>query len=438
MDTSFELRKATSLDTPRMGSLPIKRLGVHVRQAVFFLETPTTRTPAMKRRLFLRTSLAAGTAAAATLTLGRAAAAVPVGSLGLHNPRWTPGTDGPLRLSSNENPLGPSEAARQAILDGMGEANRYTHGLAGELRARVAAHHGVDEASVVLGNGSTEVLRMAVQAMAGPGGWGLGPARLVVPDPTFEHVEQYAGPWGLELLKIPLRSDLAHDIPRMREAAHAAGSARRPVLVYICNPNNPTGTLTPCYEIEAWIREAEDVVFLVDEAYFEYVDHPSYWTALPLALQQPNVVVVRTFSKVYGLAGLRMGYGLAHPDAARRIRAFTGMSNLNAMGLLAATASLGDEAHVARSLRANAEARNVTYEALDELGLERFPSHANFVLHRIPGDQAAYIRRMREAGVWVGRQFPPFVSHNRLSFGSPEEMGRFAETLREFRRQGWV
>jgi histidinol-phosphate aminotransferase len=394
----------------------------------------------MKRRHFLRTSLAAGTAAAATLTLGRAAAAVPVGPLGLHNPSWAPGTDGPLRLSSNENPLGPSEAARRAILDGMGEANRYTHGLAGELRELVAAHHGVDEASVVLGNGSTEVLRMAVQAMAGPGGWGPSPARLVVPDPTFEHVEQYAGPWGLELLKIPLRSDLSHDVERMREAARGAlvDGSRRPVMVYVCNPNNPTGTLTLCEEIEAWIRDAEDVVFLVDEAYFEYVDHPSYRTVLPLALDRPNVVVVRTFSKVYGLAGLRVGYGLARPDAARRIRAFSGMSNLNAMGLLAATASLGDETHVARSLRTNEEARSVTYQVLDELGLERLPSHANFVLHGIPGDQAAYIRRMREAGVWVGRQFPPFVNHNRLSFGTPEEMWRFAEILRDFRQRGWV
>ncbi len=394
----------------------------------------------MKRRHFLRTSLAAGTAAAATLTVGRAASAVPVRSLGLDERRWDRATDGPLRLSSNENSLGPSEAARRAILDGMGEANRYTHGLAGELRARVAAHHGVDEASVVLGNGSTEVLRMAVQAMAGPGGWGPSPALLVVPDPTFEHVEQYAGPWGLELLKVPLRPDHRHDIDRMREAARAArgGSSRGPVLAYICNPNNPTGTLTPCREIEDWIREADDVVFLVDEAYFEYVDHPSYRTALPLALERPNVVVTRTFSKVYGLAGLRMGYGLAHPEAARRIQAFSGRSNLNAMGILAATVSLGDDTHLAHSLRTNEDARRVTYDVLDELGLERLPSHANFVLHRISGDQAQYIRRMREAGAWVGRQFPPFLSHNRLSFGTPEEMGRFAEILREFRRRGWV
>ena len=394
----------------------------------------------MKRRQFLRNSLTAGAATAATLTVGPAAAADPIRALGLHEPWWNRATDGPLRLSSNENSLGPSEAARRAIVDGLGEANRYTHLLAMELRARVAAHHGVDEGSVVLGNGSTEVLRMTVQAMAGPAGWGSGPARLVVAQPTFEHVERYAEPWGLELFQIPLRDDHGHDIDAMRNAAQAAHSvsARRPVLAYICNPNNPTGTLTPSDEVEAWIREADDVVFLVDEAYIEYVDHPSYRTVLPLALDQPNVVVIRTFSKVFGLAGLRMGYGLAHPQAARRIRAFSGLSNLNAMGLLAATASLGDDAHVARSLRVNEDARRVTNDVLDELGLERLPSHTNFVLHRIPGDQDDYIRRMREAGVWVGRPFPPMLGHNRLSFGTPEEMARFAEVLREFRRRGWV
>jgi histidinol-phosphate aminotransferase len=403
----------------------------------------------MRRRAFLQTSLAAGATAAARLAVGPAAA-LPAG-------RWfSRDPDGPLRLSANENPLGPSEAARRAILDGLGEANRYTHGLAMALRARVAAHHGVDEASVVLGNGSTEVLRMAVQAMAGPVGWGpgaggvvagdRGPARIVVAEPTFEHVEDYARPWGLEPVKVPLARDHAHDIGRMRDAARSArrpGAGRgaepgRPVLAFVCNPNNPTGTLTPCDEVESWIREADDVIFLVDEAYFEYVDDPSYRSMLPLALERPNVVVVRTFSKIHGLAGLRIGYALSHPDAAPRIRAFSGLSNLNALGLLAATASLGDDTHVARSLRVNDDARRVTYEVLDELGLERLPSQANFVLHQVRGDQAAYIRRMREHGILVGRPFAPLLGYNRLSLGTPEEMGRFGEVLRDFRRRGWV
>jgi histidinol-phosphate aminotransferase len=427
----------------------------------------------MRRRDFLQSSLAAGAAAATTLAAGPIAATVAADRAanrageGILTPgRWHHSAgDRPLRLNSNENPLGPSAAARQAILDGLGEANRYTHGLAAALRARLAAHHGVEEASVVLGNGSTEVLRMAVQAMAGAAGWGPapaasggparghgpggGPARIVVAEPTFEHVEDYAAPWGLEAVKVPLRRDHGHDIGRMRDAARDAARSRggagvgppstgRPVLAFICNPNNPTGTLTPCDEVESWIREADDVVFLVDEAYFEYVDDASYRSLLPLALERPNVVVVRTFSKVHGLAGLRIGYALAHPDAARRIRAFSGLSNLNAPGLLAATASVGDDTHVARSLRANHDARRVTCDVLDELGLERLPSHTNFVLHQVRGSQADYIRRMREAGIRVGRPFPPLLRHNRVSIGTPEEMARFAEVLRQFRRRGWV
>ena len=381
----------------------------------------------MRRRTFLRSGLAA-TAAAAAGTL------VPEPLLGARGlPVPAPGRrarqDGVLRLNSNENALGPSESARRAIVDGLDHSNRYSYPAVAELLPRLATRHDVDEASIVLGNGSTEVLRMTVQAMVPPGG------RVVVAEPTFEHVQRYAAPFGIDVIRVPLTADFAHDIGRMREAAAPAGAT----LVYVCNPNNPTGTLTPSREVESWIREArDDVVFLVDEAYFEYVDHPAYRSALPLALERPNTVVARTFSKIYGLAGLRVGYGLAHPALARRIAAFSGFSNMNQLGLRAARASLGDSGWVRRSLSANEEARRITYAALDELGLERLPSHANFVMHRVPGDVRDYRRRMAERGVRVGRPFPPMTGYNRLSFGLPEEMARFAEVLRGARREGWV
>ncbi len=412
----------------------------------------------MRRRHFLQSTITVAAAATTGLTAESLDPFRALAGDGVDAGRSPRRSDGPLRLNSNENPLGPSESARRAILGGMAEANRYTHALAAPLRARLAARHGVAEESIVLGNGSTEVLRMAVQAMAGPAGWGLDGGRraqLVVADPTFEHVEDYAVPWGLELVKVPLTAGQAHDIGRMREAVASArvavsdgsgvgpgvGASRaaRPVLVYICNPNNPTGSLTPSADVERWIREAPgDVVFMVDEAYVEYVDDASYRSALPLALAQPNVVVVRTFSKVHGLAGLRLGYGIARPETARRIAAYSGRSNLNAFALLAAGASLDDDVHVRRSLAVNADARRITHQLLDELGLARIPTHANFVMHRVPGEQRDYIRRMREAGVWVGRPFPPMTGYNRLSFGTVEEMGRFGEVLRGFRARGWV
>lgn len=380
----------------------------------------------MRRRTFLRTGMAA--AAAGALTTSTACAVGPRSGAAPALP--TSDDDPGLRLASNENALGISEGARRAIRDGVSETNRYTHTLVAEFRPLLASHLGVPEETIVLGNGSTEILRMATQAMAHPG------ARIVVADPTFEHVEGYAEPFGIEVVKVPLAPDHAHDVGRMRQAARGV---RGPVLAYVCNPNNPTGSLTPSADVEAWIEEApEDVLFVVDEAYFEYVDHPAYRTTLPLALERPNVMVVRTFSKIYGMAGLRLGYGVARPETTRRIAAFSGKSNLNQMGLRAAFASLGDDEFLARSRRLNEEARQITVDVLDELGLERIPSHTNFVMHRVNRDVSDYRDRMREHGVRVGRPFPPMLEHNRLSFGLPNEMERFAEVLRTFRRSGWV
>ena len=380
----------------------------------------------MRRRAFLHSGLAATAAAAAGTLIPDLVRPGP-------HPTSLPGPaaqDGVLRLNSNENALGPPVSARRAIVDGIDESNRYTHPVVAELVPILAAHHDVDEASVILGNGSTELLRMSVQSMVPAGG------RVVVADPTFEHVERYAAPFGLDVVRIPLTAAHAHDLGRMRDASRSGGG---PTLVYICNPNNPTGSLTPSGDVAAWIREAgDDVVFLVDEAYFEYVDHPSYRTLLPEALERPNVIVIRTFSKIYGLAGLRIGYGLAHPALARRIGAFTGFSNMNQMGLRAARACLVDPDWVERSLAANEEARRITYDVLDELGLERIPSHTNFVMHRVPGEVTDYIGHMRERAVRVGRPFPPMTGWNRLSFGLPEEMARFADVLRRGRREGWV
>src|SRR5262245_53953164 len=171
---------------------------------------------------------------------------------------------GPLRLNANENPLGRSPAARAALLDGVAEANRYPYAAHGELVQALAKEHGAAPEQVVLGAGSSEVLQMAVQAFARSG------ATFVLAEPTFEDVPSYAEPWGLRLSRVPLRQDRAHDLQRMREQAAAS---KGPVVVYVCNPNNPTGTLTPAAELDDWIGAAPgNTTFLVDEAYFEFAD----------------------------------------------------------------------------------------------------------------------------------------------------------------------
>jgi len=376
------------------------------------------------RRSFLRSGAALGMVGLADVAVPRRALTRSVDAA-LAAP-----APGPLRLNFNENPLGLSPQARQAVSDVLVEACRYPDAAYEELVSALAAKLGVAEECVVLGNGSTEILQMAVQAWAGPG------AKLVLAEPTFEAVLRYQRPLGYRVEKVPLDAQFAHDAEAMSGAAENGG---RPAVVYVCNPNNPTATITPSAALDAWIREApESTLFLVDEAYFEYVRVPGQSSAVRWISERPNVVVCRTFSKIYGMAGLRLGYGLAHPDTARRLQLYRSSDNGNAAALAAGLASLGDDELVPRRRAANETARRIVLACLDELGLGYLPSHANFLMHRIEGDQAVYRRRMREAGVLVGRPFSPLLGYNRLTLGLPSEMERFAEVLRRFREKGWV
>lgn len=382
----------------------------------------------MNRRSFLKSGVLAGLAGVAGGPSLTACAAWQDAAPEPAAPE--PAAAGPLRLNSNENPLGLSPAARQAVLDALPQANRYPFAAAQQLVEKLARRLDVDPEQVVLGNGSTELLQMAIQASASPG------APLVVADPTFEDVLDYRQTFAYRVEKVPLDESYAHDIAAMRRIVDRS---QRPAVVYLCNPNNPTATLTPSTEIDRFIANApQTVFFIVDEAYFEYVEEPNHRSALRWVYDQPNVVVTRTFSKIYGMAGLRLGYGIAHPDTAQRLREWSAFTNANQLALAAALVALDDEEHMARSRQVRKAALDIVTACLDELGLEHLPSHTNFVMHRIRGDLGEYRRRMEEHGFLVGRPFPPMLEYNRLSLGLPREMERFADTLRQFRRQGWV
>jgi histidinol-phosphate aminotransferase len=337
--------------------------------------------------------------------------------------------DGTVRLSSNENPLGLSPSARQAVVDAIVDANRYPGNWRGPLVDALSERLGVKSENLVMGAGSTEVLQMAVQAYQKPG------IPMVIAEPTYEDVPRYQRPFSYDLKAIPLvQNGYAHDLERMRAAA---GSG--PSVVYICNPNNPTGTVTSSGDLDSWIADApEETLFLVDEAYFEYAGDPSYWTALKWIESKPNVVVVRTFSKIFAMAGMRLGYGIAHPDTAKRLTAFISANNTNVLACVAGTASMADDGLVGRSIDVNTKAKQIATSTLDELGLEYIPTHTNFIMHRINGDLRAYIGGMRDKGIQVGRPFPPMTEWNRVSFGLPEEMGRWADALREMRAIGTI
>lgn len=380
----------------------------------------------MRRRDFVRAGgMAAAAGAALPLldlgrTRGRPASAAPGGR-----------QDSSVRISANENPLGVPGSAREAMADAFDAGHLYPQSD-DRLREALARRHGTASSSIVLGNGSTDVLRMATQDAA----LRADRLRIVVAHPTFNDVVQYARPHpNVEVARVPLtEGSFAHDLDAMRRAARAAPGA---ALVYVCNPNNPTGTLTPVSDVRAWIEEAPaEQTFLVDEAYHHFVDDPAYETLAGLAAERPNVIVSRTFSKVYAMAGIRVGYGVAHPDAAARLRELAVITCPNELGNAAALAALEDEDFVRRTLETNRRSKRIVRETLDELGLSRMPSHTNFVMHEIRADVETYNRRMLEAGIRVGRPFPPYRHRSRVSLGAPEAMERWAEALRSVLREG--
>lgn len=389
----------------------------------------------MRRRAFLRQTLAAGVGAgmagAGAPALGSVLPASPWRGSEAEAVGLQEGGRGDLRLTSNENPLGPSPGALEALLEAAQRSHRYGFDEASRFRAAVGAHEGLDADHVVPGYGSTEVLRMAVQEMARSGGG------VVTAHPTFGDAATYAERSGIPVREVPLRNDWAHDLEAMRRTAEGADG---PVLIYVCNPNNPTGTLTPSRELAEWLEEADDdVLFVVDEAYHEYVDDPDYESAVRRVSRRDNVLVARTFSKIYGLAGLRVGYGLAHPDLAARLRRQATQYNADGPSLRAAMGALEDADFVGESRRANRRGLAVLDDVLEELGLARLPAHGNFAMYEVGVDVDGFIERMRdEEGIGVGRPFPPLLDHNRVTIGRPEDMERFAAALRRFRDEGWI
>jgi histidinol-phosphate aminotransferase len=377
----------------------------------------------MDRRGFVTSGMAAGLA-------GFTGASGAIGTFLDRAPGFARGktlANGDIRLSSNENPLGVSPAARQAIIDAIVDSNRYG-GRRQEVLDELARFLGVKTENLTLGFGSTEILQVCTQAFQGPN------TPLIMAEPTFEDVMDYQDTMPFEVHTVPLTADLQHDVGRMREL-----SKKRPSVVYFCNPNNPTGTITNSADIDAWIAEApETTVFLMDEAYLEYVTDDRYWHALKWIEQKPNVVVIRTFSKIFAMAGLRLGYAVTHPTTAVRLNEHVIQNSPNVLAGAAAVASLRDEGIVERSIKVNEEAKSIVIQTLDELGLDHVPTNANFLMHRINGDLRTYRNRMADAGLLVGRDFPPMLDHNRLSFGLPDEMDRWASTIKDFRKKGWV
>ena len=224
---------------------------------------------------------------------------------------------------------------------------------------------------------------------------------------------------------MPLNSTFAHDLPKMHAATKSG-------LIYICNPNNPTASITPKDELRDFIAKTpRETMILVDEAYFHYADSPDYESVIPLVKEHPNLVVSRTFSKIYGMAGLRCGYCVAQKEAIDRMRSNQMWDSVNIMALAAASASLDDTDQVPNGQRLNSETKTFVISELQRMGHKTIPSQANFIMFDCKKPVVPLIKTLKERSVHVGRLFPALPNHMRLTIGKKSEMEIFLETFRE-------
>lgn len=344
-----------------------------------------------------------------------------------------------LELNANENSLGMSASAKQAITESLGQGFRYPDNPRNDLISKIASIHGVSENQISLGNGSTENIRATLQMLQNKALTEGRKFQMVIPVPTFDCAAMYANAIGVPVAKIPVTAenyDLDFD-----ELQRSADEFDGISLFYICNPNNPTGIITATAKLKSWISNAPDNhYFLLDQAYLDYVSDPSFESAIEWVKQglSDNLIVIHTFSKLCALAGMRVGYAISNPQAIETIEAFMSMDNTNLSGAVAAIATLNDADFLALSLRTTNQSRQMIETVLDELGLRYLPSQSNFIFHEIKGDLKIYIDRMRDNDIKVGREFPPVTGFNRLTLGRPDEMAVFVKTLKLFREKGWV
>lgn len=328
---------------------------------------------------------------------------------------------GAIRLNFNENPYGPSPKARAALADCGPISNRYPDQADLDVITALAQKFNVKSENIILGCGSTEILRAADDAF-------LDASRNVVAAaPTFEAVLDYARVLNSNAVQIPLTPDHRHDLPKM-----AAACTSKTGVAYICNPNNPTGTIVTRDEFAAFVQAVPPTTLIVvDEAYFDFADDPRYASAVEFISAHPNVIVARTFSKIYGMAGMRLGYAIGAKEPIARLAAQLLQDNGNAAILQAALASLADSDHVAACRAQLNSTRQWLCAELTKDSRPFIPSQANFVMLDMRTDVKPIIEQFHARNIIVGRQFPAMPNFLRVTIGTQPETVSFLEVLRE-------
>ena len=335
--------------------------------------------------------------------------------------RLTP-PDLKARLFANENPFGPSEKAKKAIVDAMNISYRYPFQFEDELIQKITAYEGVKEDMIQLGAGSTSLLFAAAAFYGKPGG------NIVSGNPSYNNLMEVSEEFGAKWVKIPLTADYKLDLDAMEKAVDS--STR---LVYICNPNNPTGTTVDTNKLKAFCeRVSKKAMVFVDEAYIDYLSDSKAASMISLVNNGTNIIVARTFSKLYGFAGLRVGYMIANAKLVKDIELYCiGRSGLSATSLKAAIASYRDEEFLSAAFRKTMASKEFLYTTLKGEGYDYIPSDANFVLFPIKMDGERFLEEMFKRGVGVRRWNFNDKNWCRVSIGTMEEMKAFADAFKE-------
>ena len=325
-----------------------------------------------------------------------------------------------IKVASNENPFGPSPLAQAALQKAIAGVNLYPDGNAFYLKQKLAAKLGVETANLVLGNGSNEIIEFVAHALLTPG------TDIIVSQFCFAIYPIVAKMFGANVVTVPAKNH-GHDLPAMLRAI-----TNKTRIVFVANPNNPTGTLVPREELIDFVnRVPDDVLLVLDEAYIEFLDDPVDLIPLIRLGARKNLILMRTFSKIYGLAGLRIGYGIASPELAAALEKIRQPFNVNLLSQTAALAALDDDAHVRKTRQNNFTGLEFFMQAFRELKLEYVPSYANFILVRV-GDGQKVFNAMQKLGVitrpMAGYQLPEWI---RISIGTPQENQRCLESLKK-------
>lgn len=338
------------------------------------------------------------------------------------NNRTATDYDSLAKLGNNENPFGPSEVVMKAMNAAWKYSNRYGYPDGGITKA-IADYHGVKEENILLGAGSGEILKVVDDSLL------VDHKKIVGVDPTYESVYRYATTSKADAIKIPLLKDYRMDVPGIVRATKM--NYRDVGFVYICNPNNPTGNILSKDEIRQIVETTpDDVPILIDEAYHHFVDDPSYATSIPYVTQGRPVIIARTFSKIAGLAGMRLGYAISTKELISRMRPFAN-SSINALVKHGGVAALQDVAYETKIRNMTIDLRKKVGAELNSMGYPVIPSQTNFFMVHVKRDVTPVIEEFRKKGVVVGRKFPPMVEHLRVSIGTEQEMSRFMVAFKE-------